>query len=72
MSSPTGACLPLHDHQGMVVLSRMLYSKLGVTSYDIITLGPRDNGFSGSDCGGNNQMDADRDDAHGDKDVRPP
>ncbi len=63
--SPRGAQMPLHDHLGMVVLSQVLYCKLGVMSYNIIVLQPRDNNGSCGNYNGNDRMDRDCDDAHG-------
>jgi hypothetical protein len=56
----------------MFVLSRVLYGELGVTNYDVVAPQPRDDGVSDGDCDGNDRMYTDRDDAHGDKDARPP
>ncbi|KAG1666371.1 hypothetical protein FOA52_007909 [Chlamydomonas sp. UWO 241] len=36
---PEGACIPLHDHPGMTVLSRLLFGTLRVRSYDFAVEG---------------------------------
>jgi hypothetical protein len=59
---PPGARMPLHDHPNMVVLSRVLYGELGVTSYDVVA--------DSDDRDENDRTDAHRDDADGD-DVDP-
>ena len=33
---PPNTCIPLHDHPDMVVISRILYGELYVTSYDVM------------------------------------
>jgi hypothetical protein len=53
------------------MLSRVLYGKLGVMSYDVIVPRPRADGCSGGNHNGNDWMDADCEDAHGDEDARP-
>jgi hypothetical protein len=63
---PPGAQMPLHDHPGIVMLSRVLYGKLGVMSYDLIVPQPQDNGSSNGDHDSNNWMDVDCNNAHGD------
>ncbi|KAL3913105.1 MAG: hypothetical protein SGPRY_008100 [Prymnesium sp.] len=36
---PQGACIPLHDHPQMTVLSKILFGELRVTAYDMPELG---------------------------------
>lgn len=39
---PPGAEIPLHDHPGMVVLSRVLYGELRVLSYNVVSSAPEE------------------------------
>jgi len=46
---PAGATLPLHDHPHMVVLSKLLYGSMRVSSYDWVTT-PRSGPRKGKPC----------------------
>jgi hypothetical protein len=64
--------MPLHDHPGLAMLSWVLYRELKMTSFKVVAPGSQDNGGSGGNCDGNNWMDADCNDAHGNKDATLP
>jgi hypothetical protein len=69
---PPRVQMSLYDHPGMVVLSQVLCIELGVTSYGVVAPQPRGNAVRGSNHNGNSWMDTYCNDAHGNKDARPP
>jgi hypothetical protein len=69
---PSNACMPLHDHSNVVVLTRVLYGELEVISYDVVNTddkgdgGDRNDDNDDHDIDGNlNQMDVNNNDDDG-------